>query len=144
MSTLPSSSFEVLELENVTDTLRKWLNNATNERYKMNLQSMIKTLERINAFVAKDTAILYSQIWQYVYTNFQKALQPIGDRHFNGLLLYIPTGFYDYKDKPLIAVANPFQDNYTEPNAIEIYVKSVEIRNKDGMTTTDDVYTINI
>lgn len=123
-------SLESEKFRKYIDNKKKYLPTAKKE-YAYQLQKDIMLLENeILPIVLNNSVIVYHESTKYFNRCFDESLR----NRYNGLLLYLPL-FSDYKETPIIGVANPRQNmpplNYQKGD-VQIYCNDVTIFNMDG------------
>ena len=126
--------YESFESENLTKLIsdkKAYMAKLTNDVAKKHLQQEILLLENeILPVVLTITVLVHHEVMKYCIRCFDAAVT----RGFNGLLLYMPIKD-EYRERPLIAIANPRHFVPSPAGAVEIYCNQVEILNMDGSGT---------
>jgi len=119
-------SYEVERLRKLIADKEKYLNTlaATEKKiaYQMTQREIMFLKNDILPIIMNDTSIFHSEFTKYA----SKCLDAAFKFKCNGLIFYEP--LYDqYKDYPIIGVANPRQNQkFGTPGAIEIFIDNMD------------------
>ena len=128
-------SFESEELKKMIERKKQFFKKQTNKTTAQYLQKEILFLQNeILPVVLNNTTIVHNEMAKYVIRCYETALK----YNCNALLTYLPITD-EYKERPIIGIANCRDLPFETPGAMQIYCDKIEILNMDGRGSIDNV-----